>query len=399
MKKLKAYISTLLLTLSLGSISAEGFDIKVGETKDEKVNVTLGGRFYLDEAVYFDDVTPIGNGVSVPDLRLSMKATYKKWDFKIDMGFNDKKVNPKDIHARYNFNNHSWLRIGHMGPQFGNEGWETSAWMRFVAPAISDQVFTLPRMVGVAYMNWNEKLYNTVGVFADPDAISNSKEGDQGFLVINKFNYTPLNDKKGTVFHVGASGYFRTGNRDGFNTDKKTEYVLPMSANLNTKVSKLKSIGIDLDNVDYQVTYVLEGLVSKGIGFLQGEYYHTNVKRKHGLDSYQANGFYVMGGLLLFGDKSYKYSMDERKLGHAEKNTLELIARYNYTDMNDSHGKGLLNGGRMSDISVGLNYYMNKYMAVKLDYSYMALGKHNKLSPTGEKENVQVLQGRFMVIF
>lgn len=395
MKKIKVCISLLLTIMGLTSLSAQNIEVKVGDAPDEKVKVTMGGRFYIDEAVYFDDVTPVGNGVSIPDLRLSMKADYKKWDFKIDMGFNDKKVSPKDIHARYNFNYHSWLRIGHMGPQFGNEGWETSAWIRFVAPAMSDQVFTLPRMIGAAYMNWNEKLYNCIGLFADPDAISNSKEGNQGFLVINKFNYTPLNDKAGTAFHVGATGYFRTGNRDGFDTDKKTKYTLSMSSNLNTKVSKLKAIGIDLDNVDYQATYVLEALFSREKGFIQGEYYHTNVKRKHGLDSYQANGFYVMGGFLLFGEKSYEYNMSERKLGHAKNNTLELLGRYNYTDLND----GTLNGGRSSDISIGLNYYLNKYIAFKLDYSYMALGKHNKLSPTGEKENVQALQGRLMVIF
>lgn len=395
----RTLIAAPLLIFCFNSMSAQSFDVKTGSNDDDKVKITLGGRIYLDGAVYFDDKTPIGNGASIPDTRLSMKASYKKWDFKIDMGFNDKKVNPKDLHIRYNFNKHSWIRFGHFGPQFGNEGWETSAWQRFVAPAPANQLFSLPRLIGTTYMNWNEKFYFSAGGFMDNDAISNTKEGNQGFVLISKTNYTPFNDKKGSMFHVGASGYYRTGNRIGFNEDKKTDYGLSMTSNLNTKVTKLKGVGINLDNIDFQATYVLELLASTGPAFLQWEYYHTNVKRRHGLDSYQADGFYVMGGIMLFGEKTYKYDLSERKLGHAASKTLELVARYDYADLNDHHGQGLLRGGRISDISVGFNYYLNKYTCFKLDYSHMSLGKGNALSATGQKEKVQVIQGRFMVIF
>lgn len=393
------FILSFSTIIGTGSVASQSIDIKTGDKEDDKVKITLGGRIYFDGAVYLDDKTPVGNGATIPDTRLSMKASYKKWDFKIDMGFNDKKVNPKDLHIRYNFNNHSWIRFGHFGPQFGNEGWETSAWQRFMAPAPADQVFSLPRLIGTTYMNWNEKLYFSAGGFMDNDALSNTKEGNQGFAFISKFNYTPFNNQKGSMFHIGTSGYYRTGNRIEFDKDKKTKYGITMNSNLNTKVTKLKAIGVELENIDFQTTYVLEFLSSTGPAFLQGEYYHTNIKRKHGLDSYQANGFYVMSGIMLYGEKSYKYDLSERKLGHANSKTLELVARYDYADLNDHHGLGLIRGGRISDISLGLNYYLNKFICFKLDYSYMALGRGNKLSATGDKEKVQAIQGRFMVIF
>lgn len=51
---------------------------------------------------------------------------------------------------------------------------------------------------------------------------------------------------------------------------------------------------------------------------------------------------------------------------------IELVARLNYTNLNDA-ASGIM-GGEETDLSIGINYYLNRYFAVKLDGSYVWLG-------------------------
>lgn len=74
--------------------------------------------------------------------------------------------------------------------------------------------------------------------------------------------------------------------------------------------------------------------------------------------------------------------------------SLELCSRFNYLTLND--GKAAIWGGEQKDISVGLNYYINKYIGVKLNYSYMMPGANIKEI---SNQNFSVVQGRFQFIF
>lgn len=79
-------LSVALASLLLGfiSLSAQSVDVKVG---DETIKITPMGRFYFDGAMYLDDETDLGNGVALTDLRLGLKAKYKMFDIKADIGF------------------------------------------------------------------------------------------------------------------------------------------------------------------------------------------------------------------------------------------------------------------------------------------------------------------------
>lgn len=404
MKKLKTYLVGFLFSAGVIPMVAQSVDIKTGDKADDKVTVTMGGRILFDGAAYIDDKTAFGNGFTISDSRLTLKAKYQKWDMKIDIGFNDKKINTKDIHLRYTFNNHSWLKLGYYGEQFGLEGWESSAWQKFMAPAGSNQAFATGRQLGLTYVNWNDHIYYSAGAFTDNDALSDSKEGNQGYAFISKVSYNPINND-GKLLHVGLSGEYRTGNRDGYKGEdsKSTKRFFKYDSNLDTKMDKKKPLNLQINDAKYQVRYVAELMASRGPVFFQGEYYHVNVKRQHGIASYQADGFYAQTGWSIIGDKTYKYDLTERRLKRPGDKTLEFVVRWNYTDLNDGHGnlidnngKQLNKGGRMSDVSAALNYYVNKYIGLKLNYSYVSLGRNCAVAPN---ENVHVIQGRILVTF
>ena len=95
---------------------------------------------------------------------------------------------------------------------------------------------------------------------------------------------------------------------------------------------------------------------------------------------------------LLIGD-TYDYdaapACPSRPIGRA----LELCGRFNIVDMNDRTAEVL--GGAQKDLSLGLNYYINKHIGIKVNYSYVIPGKHiRKISD----KNFSVLQARFQFI-
>ena len=71
--------------------------------------------------------------------------------------------------------------------------------------------------------------------------------------------------------------------------------------------------------------------------------------------------------------------------------SLELLCRYDQVNLNDAG----IQGGRLSDITVGLNYFLNKYVAAKLNYSRVMPGN---TSPMGG-EDFDLIQARIQLSF
>lgn len=115
------------------------------------------------------------------------------------------------------------------------------------------------------------------------------------------------------------------------------------------------------------------------------------VNRKADFQNYTAQGAYVQCSWLLLG-RDYLYDEEAACPGRPEGKSLELCTRFNYPTLNDAG----MEGGKQKDISVGLNYYMNKHIAFKLNYSYFISGAHVK---EVDKANFSVLQGRFQFVF
>ena len=49
-----------------------------------------------------------------------------------------------------------------------------------------------------------------------------------------------------------------------------------------------------------------------------------------------------------------------------------ICTRFNYTDMNDERS-GIL-GGEEKDLSLGINFYLNRYLGIKINGSYVWVG-------------------------
>ena len=107
---------------------------------------------------------------------------------------------------------------------------------------------------------------------------------------------------------------------------------------------------------------------------LQGEYIHAFVNRKEGSDL-KFNSFYVQGSYILTGEhRNYETDVAEfgrirpkRNFGEAGgMGAWEAALRYSYLDLNDDD----IRGGRVSDLTAGLNWYLNPNVRVSWNYVY-----------------------------
>ena len=108
--------------------------------------------------------------------------------------------------------------------------------------------------------------------------------------------------------------------------------------------------------------------------------------------AYRAYGAYAtLRGIAIGND--YKYNMGLAGIDTPGKGTLEGMVSYNYTCLSDA--SAAIFGGRVSDVSCGVNYYFNRYITGKLRYSYTHTWDRAGVDPM----SLNAVQLRLQVIF
>ncbi len=109
---------------------------------------------------------------------------------------------------------------------------------------------------------------------------------------------------------------------------------------------------------------------------LQGEYISmTNHLKKDlggdyaGIKNYKFGGWYAMASYLLFGGEQ-RYNLAESEFTQPSRGRewgdIELVARYDYLDLNDRN----IYGGAGENFTFGVNYYVNSNVKFVLNYQY-----------------------------
>lgn len=389
----KLAIALILAVATNGILHAQSLDVNLG---NETLKVTPSGRIYMDGAAFIQDESDLSNGVNIPDIRLGLSATYGKWTSKVDVGFEKNRVSAKDIFLQYNLSKASYLKGGHYKEPFGMDRMESSRRIKFMTPNASSNAFTPGRKIGLSYTAWTDKLWFAGGVFADGDSMSNSKEGDDGYSATSRVVFNPLK-RSGAIFHLGLAGSVRKADANGREevngvlTDKTRK--IGYSSSLLSYIENLKPLNVSISDANYQAKYAVELLTAHGPVALQSEYFHTNVRRYNDAATYQAMGAYGQIAVLLKGG-NYAYSSSSALLSQLAPKSFELVARFNYTDLDDKGSN--IYGGKMRDWSLAANYYLNKYIVFRVNYSYMNMGDYN---PALTSENIHSVQGRIQVAF
>ena len=317
------------------------------ETLSDKLQYKVTGRMLMDGGVYLRNNNHFGNGTEFNDLRVGMKATYQRWDMKVEIGYVGNKVSIKDAFATYTSGKHI-IQVGQFYEPFTMDMLCSTFDLRFHQSPGSVLAMTNSRRLGVAYTYNATHYYACGGLFTDND-ISNLKNTSQGYAVDGRFVYRPVNEA-GKLLHLGIAAIYRTPDGALPDDDNRSTFIYK-SAGVST-IDNRNLIYAEVDNARHQVKLGTELLIYYGKFFFQSEYIRTQVKRRNGLADYTGQGGYAQCSWLLIGD-TYAYdaalACPSRPIGRV----LELCGRFNIVDMNDRTAEVL--GGAQKDFSLGLN--------------------------------------------
>lgn len=336
----------------------------------------LIGRVFFDGGFLPDD--SVRNSFQVNDIRLGTQIRFlEHWEAKIELGYGDSKISLKDVFLNYRRHAHSF-RLGYHYEPFGNARVGTANY-RFMTDAPSNKAIGNKRKLGFSYA-YNHTWFNVMtGMFSDGD-IEKSKPVDQGYALALKVVGRPLmQDKK--LIHIGLAPRFNSSGKEvvfsaGFPTDL-------LSKEENTLVQAR------VDQVINQWKLDVELILLYHKWYFQGQFFEAHLNR-FAAANYNAKGGYVQAGYMIIGAK-HNYDAVTGMIRNPVPGSLEVLFRYDNLNLNDAG----ISGGRLSDVSVGMNYFINKYVAAKINYTRMMVGRS---APAGKKD-ADVIQARLQFSF
>lgn len=148
---------------------------------------------------------------------------------------------------------------------------------------------------------------------------------------------------------------------------------------------------------------ILSGEAALNIGsfYGQAEYFNYNIQR-FGQSDLTFNGGYIQGGYVLTGEKR-SYSKSSGTFGGIKPKAdfdyktgnwgaWEVAARYTYVDLNDQN----ILGGKLSNTTVGVNWYMNQNMRMMFNWIHGDVAKVNGAgTPNGGKYDAFAARAQF----
>lgn len=324
--------------------------------QENKLVVKPSGRILMDAAFLNSSNKAVDeqcvDGVNVPDIRIGMKVSYGKWEGKADIGYARGSVSPKDIFIQYNFNKQNFLRGGYFVHQFGYQSATSSSFKVSMEEPETHSAFGVGgRLVGLMYEHSDNKFMGTGSVYTDAQSFKKQTNhtGYQGSGFLTRLVYHPLIEK-GNLFHVGIGLNYELAAENRSNMEFKAPYPV--------RVAGINAIGAKITDAKSDFKFSGELMAAKGHVGIEGQYIFMNVDRKGDAKSYKAWGAY--GNLRFLLNNEYEYVKNDAGIATPAPKSWELVAAYNYTDMNDA--KAGFHGGKLSDWALTMNYYINKYM-------------------------------------
>lgn len=450
------YIVCFLLSVSSFAQNSEwtsGFKSNgnfVMSSDDGKYSFSPGGRFTLDGAYLDPDITPLASGTTIKEARLNTAFKINKINVFFEIDFARSKVTMKDIFARYNFTDHSFIKAGYYTEPFSANYLATTEKINFIGRPSMATAFVPGRSLGISYRQYGRWFWFEGGVFGDD--INQTYQGKDGYAVTARFVYIPI-ELTNSHLHFGFSGSYRTGDSRGLDEDgsgyynRKLNYTAGLQTSIDTQkfltayigptgsnnydqstLASLKNGGAkDQIQFDFEILDVYKNF------YWQVEYVYTRVNRvmnkekilylerdggvypetwsdiayKYGEPrSLSFRGYYAQASYMFFGG-NFRYSKYSSTLIRQSKRALILSARYSFMTLNDIEGEYIngkfydengLNlseaGGKTSAISVSLNYVFNANVRFIAEYTNQAI--NNYAIPD---ENVNMFQGRLQVVF
>ncbi len=354
-EKLKAQKSGIKLSTD------DGFKFS---TADGSFWISPGTLQQLDVAWYHDDNTDLANGTELRRSRISLTGgVFKDWLYKVEWEFSTGTATLTDGYVTYAGFKPFMITVGQMKQPFSMEQLAADRNVTFMERALPF-AFVPARapgvMLGSSGANWTVN----GGVFGEP--LSNAQTGDEGYGLAARATFAPVLTSD-QVVHIGLSALWRkpTAENSTNATGPKFSTVRFRSKPESDELAQRFADTGEIHDVDRYVAEGAELAGEWGPASLQGEYQIVQVERETAATA-RFTGWYAQFAYTLTGEaRPYKADRGffdgirpRANVGKDGWGAFEIAARLSEINLGDED----VNGGRLRDATLGLNWYLNPFL-------------------------------------
>ncbi len=366
------------------------------QQSDNQFKIKIGGRIQYDIMMIeqndmLDENFFAPNGTEFRRLRFFISGLlFGNMKFKLQMDFSRGDAGVKDAYIE--MTKIPWIghiRVGHFKQPFGFELLTSSNDITMMERSLTD-TFTPERDLGIMIYNhhFNKRFSWYAGYFYPTRNI--------GLYLGNQYRITfrlagqPIYKPDGkwfTVMHFGAAYVHQfNDNRLLVFNDRPEDHLAPKYVALAIEKTKTADV------MGAEFVFILGPLS------FQGEYMTAKVVPSTSMNtlftSYNYNSGYAILSWFITGEhKNYSQTKTafgrlkpKKNLGKGGWGAFEVSLRYSSVNLNDKD----LRGGKMQDITAGLNWYLNQAVRFMFNYVY---------SDVGNQGFANIYQMRFQVAF
>jgi len=357
-------------------------------------SVKVGGRIMADVAAFDQDgvnrltVGDIEDGADFRRVRMKVEGRLlERTSYRVEMefagggrpSFTDVWIGWQQVPL------FGHVKLGHFKEPFSLEELTSSRFLTFMERALPN-AFAPARNFGIMAYDYtpDESWTYAIGWFRTGSDAWGDDVGDDGEQSVTaRVTYNPLYADEGRyVVHLGAAYSYRNADEGAFRWRQRPE--VRMRAAGEGAVPNFVDTGL-IPSIEAHLIG-LEAAVVYGPFSVQSEYIIAPTNQIGTGADPVFTGFYVYASYFLTGEsRSY-----DRKHGyftriHPNQNFLvvsgdgcticegwgawELALRWSYLDLNDE----LVRGGRLHDLTFGINWYLNPYTRIMFNYIHAFL--------------------------
>lgn len=353
------------------------------DSPDGRFKLQFGGRVQLDATFADPDAAietafgAVDDGTELRRARLYFSGTvYKQVEFKIEYDFATGDAVADDVYVGLKDTAIGGVRIGHMKEPFSLEEMTSSKYSTFIERSLPT-VFAPSRNVGVMVHDAGERYTWAAGAFRESDEFALSS-GDGLLNLTGRVTGMPVYRDDAHLLHLGLGVSRKDLGDDLFRFRQRPEaHLTPRFVDTGS----FAAADVRLWDLELAVVWDAFWAAAEVIGaeadataigdpslrgsYVQAGYFltrqHRPYRRDHG----------DFGRLKLGEDETF---------GEGGKGAWEVAVRYSTLDLTDAG----VAGGRIDDVTVALNWYLNSASRFMLDFV------HSDVEDVGEASFVLV---------
>lgn len=371
----KALLSLAALFMAASSAMAQ----VVVKTNAGDLSLRLIGRTNLDYGRYFSECDHYDYGFKMNDTRLGVIANFdERWSAKAEICYANKAISFRDLWIGFKINDKMSLTAGNHFQPFGAK--ILGLGYKFIEDAQADYAICPARKVGLSYAFVTNPFMATAGIYSDGNI--DAPAANQGYSAAAKLIARPI-CKDSSVLHIGVAGMYTDNKNDyGYKVVQPETFIGGKSL---ISYNSAAANTININRAEAELIWILKR-------FYFETHYLTAFSNLIGEDNFQTQGGYAQASFLLIGKKQ-NYNKRTGLAANASPKNLEVLARVNTLKMDELTSTSFedveIDGeifnqkvetvlspeSKELDFTLGLNYFFNKNLNARLNYTVSKVEK------------------------